>query len=260
VSDGLLIVNADDWGYDAPTTDAIARCFGAGRVTSASAMVFMEDSERAAELARREGLPTGLHLNLVEPYSGATVDAAMRERQQRLAAHFTRHRLARWTWNPRLAGLVRAVARDQLDEYRRLYGTEPSHADGHQHMHLAPTVLGSGALVEFDRVRPHFTFRASEKSVPNRLVRRATNAYLARRHATTRGFFSIRTIHPALGGRGLGEVLAESRLSPVEVMTHPGWPDELAVLLSDGWQDAIQRERLGSYLDLPANGRLPGTV
>ena len=67
----MLIINADDWGRSAAETDAALRCYKAGRVTSVSAMVFMEDSERAAELAKENELDVGLHLNFAEPFTGS---------------------------------------------------------------------------------------------------------------------------------------------------------------------------------------------
>ena len=53
---GRLIVNADDWGRDPRTTGRILDCALRGAVSSVSAMVFMEDSERAATLARERGI------------------------------------------------------------------------------------------------------------------------------------------------------------------------------------------------------------
>jgi len=48
---GVLIVNADDWGRDVQTTDRMLECLLHRSVSSVSAMVFMADSERAANLA-----------------------------------------------------------------------------------------------------------------------------------------------------------------------------------------------------------------
>ena len=76
---GLLIINADDLGIDVATTDSILRCFWAGRVSSASALVGMSDSARAATLAREANLPIRLHLNLTEPFSDPSVPADIRE-------------------------------------------------------------------------------------------------------------------------------------------------------------------------------------
>lgn len=251
---GLLIINADDWGHDVETTDAIARVFELGSITSASAMVFMADSERAAEQARAVGLPTGLHLNLTEPYSGDGVPDGVRERQLRLAEHVTGGRLARWTWSRPAAALVREVAADQIARYGELYGRPPAHVDGHLHMHLAPAVLLSGALAGVASVRPSFTFRPADKPLPNRLLRGVLNVYLRRRFTTARHFFSIRTIHPRLGGRGLDEALAISGESSVEVMTHPGWKDELELLRQPDWRATIASHPLGSYGELGVRG------
>jgi len=59
----MLIINADDWGRSRTETDAALQCYEKGRITSASAMVFMEDSERAADIAKENQVDVGLHLN-----------------------------------------------------------------------------------------------------------------------------------------------------------------------------------------------------
>jgi predicted glycoside hydrolase/deacetylase ChbG (UPF0249 family) len=48
----VLIINADDWGRSPAETDAALDCFSNGRITSVTAMVFMADSKRAADLAK----------------------------------------------------------------------------------------------------------------------------------------------------------------------------------------------------------------
>jgi len=47
---GRLIINADDWGCDRGATDRTLDCIMRGTVSSVSAMVFMADSERSAEV------------------------------------------------------------------------------------------------------------------------------------------------------------------------------------------------------------------
>src|SRR5213593_5300843 len=100
-----LILNADDWGRDARTTDSILACVRPGAVSSVSAMVFMEDSERAAAIARERGIDAGLHLNLTTPFSAPKCPARLIERQGELARYLLRHRLARVLFHP---GLVRS--------------------------------------------------------------------------------------------------------------------------------------------------------
>ena len=74
---GFLIVNADDWGRDAETTDRIFECVVPGAVSSVSAMVFMQDSERAAGIAREHGIEAGLHLNFTTPFSAPGTPAPL---------------------------------------------------------------------------------------------------------------------------------------------------------------------------------------
>ena len=71
---GRLIVNADDWGRDQVTTDRTLDCFVCGALSSVSAMVFMEDSERAAAVALERGIDAGLHLNLSTRFTAGGVD------------------------------------------------------------------------------------------------------------------------------------------------------------------------------------------
>src|SRR5437879_7585 len=84
LSAGRLIVNADDWGRDPLTTDRILECSRRGAVSSASAMVFMGDSVRAAAVAREYGVEAGLHLNLTTPFSAAGCPAGLLAHQQRV--------------------------------------------------------------------------------------------------------------------------------------------------------------------------------
>jgi predicted glycoside hydrolase/deacetylase ChbG (UPF0249 family) len=246
---GLLIVNADDLGLDAATTDAIVTVFRAGRITSATAMVHMPDSRRTAELARSFGLPTGLHLNLTEPFRDSSIPAGVRERQRRAVRVFGSSRLARWVYDPRLRTLVDDCVRDQLESYRELFGGEPTHVDGHHHLQTAPNVVLSRALADVAKLRPTFTFTPQEKPAANRTVRAALNALIRRRFETTDRFTSIERLHPDLGGAGL-ERLDEARSRRVEVMTHPGWEQDRRALLGGTWERAIASQPLGSYADL----------
>src|SRR6185312_8526545 len=90
---GALIVNADDWGRDQENTDRILECILGGFVSSTSAMVFMEDSERSAGLAKEKGVDTGLHLNLTTQFSAPGVSEQLQEHLRRVSHYLLRHRL-----------------------------------------------------------------------------------------------------------------------------------------------------------------------
>jgi predicted glycoside hydrolase/deacetylase ChbG (UPF0249 family) len=244
---GVLIISADDLGMDEATTDAIRRCFDLEAITSASAMVFMADSEPAARLALGRKIPVGLHINLTQRFSGAVLQSAVRERQAQLAEYYRGPKWRRWGMSPRLTTTIERCIADQLVEFHKLYGREPSHLDGHEHIHQSLGVLAARSLPRHAKMRPSFTFQRGEKSWPNRWVRSLLNMGVRARFSPPRFCFDIRDMHPALGGAALEEKLALASGSAVEVMTHPGRADELEVLLSPAWRHLIRRWNLGDY-------------
>jgi predicted glycoside hydrolase/deacetylase ChbG (UPF0249 family) len=221
---GALVVNADDWGRDVETTDRTLECVRRGSVSSVSAMLFMADSERAAVLARTDGVDTGLHLNLTTPFSGAC-SSCLRQNQAVLA-RFLRHPAARMVYAPWLTCAFEYVVKSQWEEFVRLYGAEPDRVDGHHHMHLAANVLFRGLLPAGIIVRRHFAYEASEKRFRNGIFRAVTDIVLRRRHRTAEFLFSLRPMEP---GR-LERVRSLADRHVVEVETHPSDPAEYAAL------------------------------
>lgn len=224
---GLLIVNADDWGRDAATTDRIVECVVPGGVSAVSAMVFMQDSERAASIARERGVEAGLHLNFTTPFTGSGLPPHLAGRHQRVRRYLRRHRLAPYVFNPRLSAAFEYLIAVQLDEYRRLYGTDPAHINGHHHMHLCANVLVAGLLPAGTFVRRNFCFEPGEKSVWNRLYRRTVDRVLARRHRQTDLFFSLEPLEPRTR---IQRICDCARNAVVELETHPVQPDEYRFL------------------------------
>jgi len=251
VSRGLLIVNADDWGETDAGTDAILAAFHARAITSTTAMVFMAGSERAAALAREHGVPTGLHLNLTDPFDGPGVPPAVRERHDRLRAHFADRDRMRWRYVPAVRDDVAALIEVQLAEYERLYGAPPAHIDSHHHVHTCPDVLFSPALPRGTTVRQT---RAPAPGlripVAARVARRAKQAAIARRFRSVDRFWAVADVLPALGGVGYEPVLAVARERPIEVMVHPSFPDELPLLLDDGWRSFVAAAPAATYAAL----------
>jgi len=244
---GLLIVNADDWGVDAPTTEAIAECFAAARITSATGMVYMADSEHAAGLARSRGLPIGLHLNLTEPFDAPGVPRDVRERQLALTRRFRHLRFRRWTYDPFAGGAIERAIADQLDRFRVLYGREPTHVDGHHHVQVCPDVMTR--LPRGIRIRTTRSIPGAPLS-PTRLARRLKEAAIRRRFAAPEYFFSLRALSPAFGGSGLESALALADSTAVEIMVHPGLADERRLLLSGAWRLGLEDRPLGSFESL----------
>ena len=171
---------------------AFSGAYAGKRITSASAMVFMEDSERAAALASQTSLEVGLHLNFTMPFSapGITPDASRAPGQGRLLSDKKQIRpshLQPFSGKSRLPILFNA----QQEEFTRLYGRNPDFYNGHHHMHLCANVLAGKLIPKGARVRRTFTFEQGEKDPFNRLYRRYLNGIISTRFTTTDRFYSI---------------------------------------------------------------------
>ena len=223
-----LIINADDWGCDERTTDRIADCVEHRAVSSVSAMVFMTDSERAAALARQHGIDAGLHLNLTTPFSSVACPSRLAAQQRAITAFLRSHRLAQVVFHPGLARAFAYVVAAQIDEFRRLYGHDPSRIDGHHHMHLCANVLLQHLLPPQVSVRRSFSLGPGEKGRCNRLYRRWVDTRLLRNgYRLTDFFFSISPMQPAR----LDDIFSLARRFTVELECHPAQPDEYRFLM-----------------------------
>jgi predicted glycoside hydrolase/deacetylase ChbG (UPF0249 family) len=240
----VIIVNADDWGRSSRETDAALACYKAARITSVSAMVFMEDSARAAELAMQMGMDVGLHINLTQRFSGDVHLKMLAEYHNRIAGFLGSHRYAFLVYNPALREQFRYVYQAQVDEFTRLYGEAPSHLDGHHHQHLCANMLIGGVIPAGAKVRRSFYFWPGEKGLMNRTYRRLVDGWLARRYRLTDFFFAL---SQCLRGDRMARVVELARSATVEVMTHPVNPAERAYLMSDGYLSAIDGVEQGTY-------------
>jgi predicted glycoside hydrolase/deacetylase ChbG (UPF0249 family) len=250
---GLLIVNADDWGGEGRSTDAIHEAFRGGLVTSTTAMVYMEDSDRAASIARTEGLPVGLHLNLTQPFSDPTTPAPVRERQRRLTEAFAGRgkdghpgvaAWRRWVFDPRLGGAVTAALADQLERFEALYGAPPTHFDGHNYVDVCPNVFLSSALPKGRKMRNSLDRYPLGKG-PMAVARTIRQAARDRRFASTRYVVHIADLDLPDDPR-----LQLAAADPIEVVTHPDHAPEMERLKSETWGGCLARFRTGSFADL----------
>lgn len=223
---GFLVVNADDWGRSQETTDRTLDCVTCGAVSSVSAMVFMEDSARAADIAREREIDTGLHLNLTIPFSAAGISSRLADQLQRLARHLRRHRLGHVLFHPGLRESFHYVVSAQLEEFERLYRARPKRIDGHHHAHLCANVVFAKLLPEGTIVRRNFSFRPGEKSLGNRFYRKFVDRRLSLRHRLTDLFFSLPPMEP----ERLQRIFSAARECTVELETHPVIEDEYRFL------------------------------
>ncbi len=240
----MLIVNADDLGRSRAATDAAMACYAKGRITSASAMVFMADSERASRAALGTGLDVGLHVNFSEEFSAGSVPEQLRKEHAQICRFLNANKYALLVFNPLLIRQFAFVFAAQLAEFSRLYGRPPSHFDGHQHLHLATNVLIQQVLPKGAKVRRSFSFRRGEKNFVNRWYRGAVDWTLTQRHRVTDHFFSLSDY---LAPGKLDRVISLAKEAQVELMVHPQRPAEYSFLMSEAYLEALSGVRLAGY-------------
>jgi predicted glycoside hydrolase/deacetylase ChbG (UPF0249 family) len=226
----VLTINTDDWGRSVAETDAALRCYQKGRITSVSAMVFMVDSERAAELTKETQLDIGLHLNFSEQFTDKRCPTRLKEHQRRLIRFLTQNKFAQLVYNPFLRKAFADSYHAQAEEFMRLFGSAPSRIDGHHHMHLCANILLSNMIPAGMRMRRNFSFWPGEKNLLNRTYRALVDRWLARRYRLADYFFDLTQ---CIQEEKLDRLVALAKSSNVELMTHPVVQTEAEYLMSD---------------------------
>ena len=184
----LLVVNADDLGYDPEIDRGILEAHARGLVTSATAMV--ETPFAAAAL--RSAPPTlavGLHV-VLDPSAGGDEAAA--------------------------------ALQSQLARFEALRGAPPTHLDSHKHAHARPEVLRAFAAAARERGLPVRAIDGEMRAVLRAAGVPTTDAFLgdaARRPAWTR-----EALLAALAsvGEGATELMSHPGYRPARARTSFG--------------------------------------
>lgn len=240
----MLIINADDLGRQQAATDNTLACFTRHRLTSTSAMVFMRDSERAAELSLSAGIDVGLHINFSEPFTTKSVSDVLQNSHKRVCRFLRANKYALLIYHPLLHSHFQIDFQSQYEEFLRLYGRPPSHLDGHQHMHLATNMIIHRILPFGTKVRRSFSFQRHEKGLIKWCYRYFIDRQLSQRHRMTDYFFSL---SQNMSKDRFERIIALSTNANVELMTHPQNQSEYVFLMNDSYGAAISSVRLASY-------------
>lgn len=241
----LLIVNADDLGYDPAVNEGLLRAMREGVVTSATLMVNTPFSAGAAEQAH--GLSIGLHLNLA--------------RHAPLSPRFPRSLLTSGELDESRAGelppeVVAEEVRAQLDRARALLGRDATHVDVHKHLHRHPAILEGLCEVARERGLPIRAIAASMRAIVRAGGVRTTDHFIgdAGKEAywtQTQLLASLAALEP-----GVTELMCHPGLAPSRVKS--GYAAqrevELATFLDPRARDAIARAgaKLITFAELPA--------
>jgi predicted glycoside hydrolase/deacetylase ChbG (UPF0249 family) len=223
-----LIINCDDYGWDAPATQAILELGAAGQVSSTTVMANFASDAELRELARLASptLSVGLHLtlNAGEPLSAASAVPSLVDANGQF---YSSSKL----WQRYLRGQVRAteMQTEVAAQLRRLAGAglALTHADSHQHLHQYP-LLGPVLL---RILRELGVRRVRRLTAAGRLDGRGLvlQAFAWSSRAALRGFatpgalvstFSTEAASAAGFRRGVAAAFRQAEA--VEFMSHPG--------------------------------------
>jgi predicted glycoside hydrolase/deacetylase ChbG (UPF0249 family) len=243
----MLIINADDLGRNKLATERILSCHDQGRITSATAMVFMDDCERASDTILESGIDLGLHLNFTSPFDSSRAPPLLTEYQKHIAAFLLGTKYSVLLYNPLLKGAFDYTTKVQIEEFERLFGKAPTHIDGHHHMHLCMNMLIGRYIPPGTLVRRSFSFGPGEKSRINRLYRQLVDYGLTQRYRCVDSFFSLKRFEE---GTRLNELIDLLYNSNIEVMVHPENSDEFKFLMSDVYSEFLSKVKSGTFSDV----------
>ncbi len=137
-----VIITADDFGFSVEVNEAVEAAHRDGVLSAASLMV---SGAAAADAARRArampGLSVGLHVVLVQgmPVLPAAEVPSLVDDRGRFADNLAGAGF-NWFFNPAARRQVAREIAAQFDAFRAT-GLDLDHVNGHNHMHLHPTVL-----------------------------------------------------------------------------------------------------------------------
>jgi len=136
-----LVVTADDFGLSLEVNEAVRRAHREGILTCASLMIGAPVANEAADIAKADGLPVGLHLTLVD---GRPVLPPERIPDLVDARGAFRAGLGgpavRLGVSARARAQARAECEAQIDAFLAT-GLELDHVNAHHHFHLHPFML-----------------------------------------------------------------------------------------------------------------------
>lgn len=260
-----IIVNADDFGYDADSVLATIECFRAGALTSATIMPKMPATAVAVRFAREHPQHAyGVHLTFVRdtvesPVADPRLIPALVDKDGRFLSS---HRL-------RLMALAGSIPVDQLcreisAQIERLIdcGIPISHVDSHGHLHkFKPFVQALAATLPrygLSRVRNvQNQYTVSPLASPTYWMGPYWRRRIMNQFATTPHFFMGTN---ASDPQWIQKILTRPLNGILEVGFHPGSPHhveawrngERLACLAFAAQARAQRVPFISWNDLPA--------
>ena len=261
-----LIVNADDFGWTEGVNRGIVRAFRQGIVTSTSLMANGQAFADAVALAQATpGFGVGVHLNLSNGPPVAhpgTVKSLLNAAGQ-------------FGGGPKQLLLRRAGGGLLLEEVEREWaaqihkvreaGIEPTHLDGHKHVHMLPGLFGVAlklakrhgigairvaleasslrtALASGAKQRASVVMKQGVEARGLKLLARDARGQAERAGIATTDYFCGIAQTGELTREGLEEMLKSLQEGTTELMCHPGYADAALGKTATRLQDSREAE------------------
>lgn len=244
-----LIVNADDLGWTAGVNRGIAEAHRNGIVTSASLLANGEAFAEAVELVRASrGLSVGVHLNLSDGPPSAPPDAVRSLLNDagefeggpdslllKIATRGLSMREVEIEWDAQISCLSKA-------------GLEPTHLDGHKHVHMLPGLFeialrlakrhgiaairvsheasGLRAALSTGELRAAVVLKQGVQARGLKLLARDARAQAERAGVSMADYFCGIAQTGELTKEGVIRLLRNLPEGTTELMCHPGYADD----------------------------------
>ena len=250
-----IIVNADDYGRNKETTDAIIECFLQNKITSTTLMVVHEDCFRAADIAKDKGFPVGLHLCLDEgiPLSNPLAVSSLLDKNGYLNVDLKRLYLGKIRANELYIEIEK-----QFEKFAEL-GLIITHLDSHHHLHCHPLVLWA-----LTQLKKKLSFPLKIRSIRNfecagglkeygwlKLAYKNMVHIMQKKLFVTTDYFSSIVKYSDKSILGIEDFLnsfAEKKTS-IEIMCHPGEPEEHSHLMRMESLSTIALKSKAEFID-----------
>ena len=258
-------MNADDLGWTAGVNRGIAETHRNGIVTSASLLANGEAFAEAAELARKtRGLGVGVHLNLSDgpPIAASeTVPSLLNSAGEfeggpdglllKIATRGLAMREVEREWEAQIAKV-------------RAGGVEPTHLDGHKHVHMLPGLFeialrlakrhGIGAIrvsheasnlrsaLSTGELRASVVLKQGVQARGLKLLARDAREQAERAGISTADHFCGIAQTGELTKEGVTRLLRSLPEGTTELMCHPGYADEALRKTATRLQESREKE------------------
>lgn len=207
----VLIVNADDCNLTRGVTEAIFDCHDHGILTSTTFMINLPvERKTVKEIKKRRTLGVGLHMNVTfqKPVSKPGTVRSL------LGAGNVFRKVGEQTSKlPRLNELLREY-QAQIDLYKKIFGSKPTHLDTHHQTHDHPFFLRAVLAA------------AARNKIPVRRSKLMLRADFQKpKVQSTDFFFGNLTTEGYWRAESLETVLRNLPYGVSEIMCHPGKND-----------------------------------